>query len=127
MSSPSDPAMSAYREAMSLDVPALTAGLVEILGPKLVAYLGSVKETRAVRQWVSGERGPSRAVVKRLRDAYHIARLLSSTHPPEVVQAWFQGMNPLLDDAPPARLLRDNDSAEIAHRVLNAARAFVSE
>lgn len=119
--------MSAYREAVSLGVPALTGGLAELLGAKLVAYLGSVKETRAVRQWAAGERTPSPAVVKRLRDAYQIARLLSETHPPEVVQAWFQGMNPLLDDAPPARLLRETDSDQTAHRVLNAARTFAAE
>ena len=52
--------------------------------------------------------------------------LLSETHSPEVVQAWFQGMNPLLGDLAPARLLRDSESDESAHRVLTAARDFAA-
>ncbi len=114
----------AYREAMSLDAAALVDGLCVLLGTRLVAYLGSVKETRAVRQWAAQERAPSQHVIKLLRDAYQIARLLSDTSSPEVVQAWFQGMNPLLDDVPPARLLRESESDEASHRVLAAARAF---
>lgn len=42
-----------------------------------------------------------------------------------VIQAWFQGHNPYLDDAPPARLIRDSD-ANAAARVLEAARAFAA-
>jgi hypothetical protein len=75
------------------------------LGAKLVAYVGSVKETRAVRQWADGERKPSADVVQRLRDTYHAAALLHQRDAAPVVQAWFTGMNPLLDDVPPARLL----------------------
>lgn len=116
----------AYREAMSLDAPAVVEALCGLLGTRLVAYIGSVKETRAVRQWVAKERAPSRHVIKLLRDAYQIARLLSEANSPGVVQAWFQGMNPLLDDVPPARLLRESETDEAAHRVLAAARAFSS-
>ncbi|WP_212745918.1 hypothetical protein [Sinomonas susongensis] len=112
---------------MSLDVPALTGGLAEMLGPNLVAYIGSVKATRSVRLWATGERTPSPAVVRRLRDSYQIAGFLNGSHPTETVQAWFQGMNPLLGDASPARLLRDGVSDEAAQRVLNAARTFAAE
>jgi hypothetical protein len=111
---------------MSLEVPALVNGLCDLLGARLVAYIGSVKETRAVRQWVAMERQPAPAVIKRIRDAYQIARLLSETNPPLVVQAWFQGMNPELGDVPPARLLRESETDEAAHRVLVAARAFIA-
>jgi hypothetical protein len=41
-----------------------------------------------------------------------------------VVQAWFQGLNPHLDDRSPARLLREGDLAEVGPMVLAAARAF---
>ncbi|MEW1808881.1 hypothetical protein [Pseudarthrobacter sp. NPDC080039] len=118
--------MLAYHEAMSLDPPALIDSLIQILGAPTVAYLGSVKETRAVRQWAAAERAPTPAVIKRLRDAYQIARLLNATNTTDVVQAWFQGMNPLLGDNPPARLLRDGDTDEAAHRVLAAARNFIN-
>ena len=77
-----------------------------------------------MRQWASRERAPSQAVIRRLRDAYQIARVLTETNHSEVVQAWFQGMNPVLEGTPPARLLRDSESDETAHRVLLAARSF---
>lgn len=66
-----------------------------------MACLGPVSETRAVRQWAEGTRDH-----------------------PRVVQAWFQGMNPQLEDAAPARLIREGDLDEVGPRVLAAARAF---
>jgi len=42
-----------------------------------------------------------------------------------VVQAWFQGMNPRLDDAP-ARLLREGDLDHAGPEILAAARAFAA-
>jgi hypothetical protein len=42
------------------------------------------------------------------------------------VQAWFQGMNPQLDDVPPARLLRDGQLDAAGQQVLAAARAFAA-
>jgi hypothetical protein len=121
-----DIGLIAYREAMSMDAADVVRSLSGLLGVRLVAYIGSVKEARAVRQWSAKERTPAQPVIKRLRDAYQIARLLSEAHPPEVVQAWFQGMNPLLGDLAPARLLRDSASDESAHRVLTAARDFAA-
>jgi hypothetical protein len=121
-----DIGLIAYREAMSMDAAGVVRALSGLLGVKLVAYIGSVKEARAVRQWSAKERTPAQPVIKRLRDAYQIARLLSETHSPEVVQAWFQGMNPLLGDLAPARLLRESESDEAAHRVLAAARDFAA-
>lgn len=100
--------------------------LREILGAKLVAYLGSVKETRAVRQWADGERRPSADVLQRLRDAYHVAALLHERDAAPVVQAWFMGMNPQLDDVPPARLLREGRLEDAGPAVLSAARAFAA-
>ncbi len=119
-------AQQAYRDAVSLEVPALVQALSELLGPRLVAHIGAVKETRAVRQWMSHDRSPAAHTVKRLRDTYLIARSLGEECPPEVVRAWFDAMNPLLGDASPARLLRDGDNDENAVRVLAAARNFAA-
>ena len=121
-----DIGLIAYREAMCMDAAGVVRALSGLLGVKLVAYIGAVKEARAVRQWSAKERTPAQPVIKRLRDAYQIARLLSETHSPEVVQAWFQGMNPLLGDLAPARLLRESESDETAHGVLAAARDFAA-
>jgi len=101
------------------------SGRRELLGAKLVAYIGSVKETRAVRQWAEGERVPSNEVLQRLRMAYRVAALLRQKDSAGVVQAWFQGMNPRLDDAP-ARLLREGDLDHAGPEILAAARAFAA-
>jgi len=119
--------LRAFQDSIRLSPAEVTARLREILGAKLVAYLGSVKETRAVRQWADGEREPSAEVVTRLRIAYHAAALLRVKDSAAVVQAWFQGMNPRLDDVAPARLLREGDLEQVGPAVLAAARAFAAQ
>ena len=56
--------------------------------------------------------------------AYRIAALLREKDSAAVVQAWFQGMNPRLDDVAPARLLRKGDLEQVGPGVLAAARAL---
>lgn len=119
--------LNAYTESIRLSRADVVAQLREILGAKLVAYLASVKETRAVRQWAEGDREPSAEVVTRLRTSYHAAALLREKDSAAVVQAWFQGMNPLLEDVAPARLLRDGDLETVGPAVLAAARAFAAQ
>lgn len=118
--------LEAHRESVRLPEAGLVSALTEILGARLVAYIGSVKETRAVRQWAEGERRPSAEVMTRLRHAYHVAALLAEHDSGAVVQAWFQGMNPQLDDVPPARLLREGRADDAAQAVLAAARTFAA-
>lgn len=118
--------LRAYEESVRLEEAELVASLRDILGSKLVAYIGSVRETRAVRQWAEGSRTPSRDVLSRLRMAYRIAGLLRERDAAGVVQAWFQGMNPRLDDVAPARLLREGDLEQVGPVVLSAARAFAA-
>jgi hypothetical protein len=101
--------------------------LRDLLGAKLVAYLGGVKETRAVRQWVEGSRQiGDRAIETRLRTAYQAAQLIADRDTPAVVQAWFQGLNPALGDRSPARLLHDGDLEDVGPQVLAAARQFAA-
>lgn len=118
--------MRAYQDSVRLPTPELVDRLRDLLGARLVAYVGSVKETRAVRQWAAGEREPSAEVVRRLRTAYHAAALLAEKDAAAVV-AWFQGMNPRLGDVAPARLLREAELDVAGPRVLAAARAFAAE
>lgn len=120
------PGLSAYEQSVRSTTADVVTALRELLGAKLVAYLGSVNETRAVRQWAEGERAPSNEVVGRLRLAYQVAGLISEREQPRVVQAWFQGLNPQLDDVSPARLLREADLGEAGPRILSAARSFVA-
>ncbi|MCY4615832.1 MAG: hypothetical protein OXC71_05520 [Chloroflexi bacterium] len=98
----------------------------DILGPKLCAYLGSVKETRAVHQWADGSRKPSAEVQRRLRTALQAAAPIAAADSAAVAQAWFQGLNPQLDDRSPLRLLREGDLDEVGPEVIGAARAFLA-
>ncbi|MFC4604433.1 hypothetical protein [Rhodococcus kronopolitis] len=121
------PDLAAYNAAARMSQAELVTELRELLGAKLVAYLGKVKETRAVRQWADGTRTIGNDVdVERLRIAYRAARLVTERDTPQVAQAWFQGLNPILDDRAPALLLREGDLADVGPLVLAAARQFAA-
>ena len=121
------PDLAAYGEAARMSQAELVAALRALLGAKLVAYLGRVKETRAVRQWAEGSRTIGNDTdVERLRVAYRVARLITARHTAAVAQAWFQGLNPILDDRAPARVLREEDLAGSGPLVLAAARQFAA-
>jgi hypothetical protein len=64
-----------------------------------------------VRAWAdpTDPRSPSNDVVDRLRLAHQAASLLGQKDSATVIQAWFQGRNPHLDDVAPARLIRESD------------------
>jgi hypothetical protein len=64
-------------------------------------------------------------VQQRLRLALQVALMIADADGPEVARAWFQGLNPQLDDRAPARLLRDGDLDEVGREVVAAARAFL--
>ena len=120
------PGLRAYEISIRANTSELVSQLRELLGAQLVAYLGSVTETRAVRQWAEGTRKPPAEAIRRLRLAYQVAGLLIERDQPQVVQAWFQGMNPQLEDTAPARLIREGNTDEVGPRVLAAARAFAA-
>src|SRR5437870_266064 len=69
----------------------------------------------------------SQPVVERLSTAYRVAALIAEKDCPEVAQAWFQGMNPQLEDFAPARVLREVPLETAGPKVLAAARAFAAE
>jgi hypothetical protein len=119
------PDLVAHSRAVRASFPELVSELQSVLGARLVAYLGSVKETRAVRQWADGEREPSEEVRNRLRVALQVALSLAAAESPEIAQAWFQGLNPQLGDRSPARMLREGEVDEAGTAVIAAARAFL--
>ena len=61
-----------------------------------------------------------------MRVAYQVARMLAERDSNEVVQAWFQGLNPALGDRSPARVLREGAVDEVGPQVLAAARQFAA-
>ncbi len=123
----SRPELRAHDHAIRAALPALVAELRDLLTARLVAYLGGVSETRAVNEWADGTRSIRSADTEaRLRLTLQVAGMLAERDDPRVVQAWFTGLNPQLDDRSPARLLREGDLDEVGPLVMGAARAFLA-
>lgn len=119
------PDLYAYREAISLPFPELVERLSRLIGRKLVAYVASVKDVRALDRWIAGAE-PYKAAEPKLRLTYHIAKMLSDYEGQQVVQAWLTGLNPELHDRVPVRLLRSADPEKVGPELLAAARAFLA-
>lgn len=119
--------LQTFERSVRAELPEIVDELRSVLGSKLVAYIAGVNETRAVHQWAEvGGRRPSVAVEQRLKLTFRVAELIASNDGDRVAQAWFQGLNPRLDDTSPARTLREGDLDEAGPRVLDAARTFVA-
>lgn len=127
-----EPSVAAERESAgenAMATPEFITALCDLLGAKLVAYLSFAPDTRTVRAWAdpTDPRSPPDDVVDRLRLAHQAALLLGQKDSAPVIQAWFQGRNPHLDDLAPARLIREGGMTTIAGTsVLAAARAFAA-
>ncbi len=119
------PDLVAHAHSVRVPIPALVRELRELLGARLVAYVADVKETRAVHEWADDARTPNAETVRRLRVALQVALAIAEVDGHEVTQAWFQGLNPQLDDRSPARLLREGEIHEVGPEVISASRAFV--
>ena len=105
----------------------LVTALRAALGVRLVGVIAGVKETRAVHQWADGVREVrDPLVLDRLRLTYRVVRTLDVQESHQIVQAWMQGLNPILGEQSPARLLREGDLELDGPRVLDAARAFAA-
>lgn len=119
--------LQAFTEATRAPFRYVVKDVSGLLGPKLVAYIVGVVETRALQQWAEGTRAPKDPdAERRLRLAAQLAKLIAGHDNGAVAQAWFQGLNPQLDDRSPARLLREGDVADVGPKLLAAARAFVA-
>jgi hypothetical protein len=117
----------ASEEARNLPIDHIVTRLRAILGARLVAYIGNVDTTRAVRAWADGGDVPDADDDTRLRTAFHALAILVEGSCDEVtIGTWFQGMNPLLGDVSPARFIR-NSAPDGANDVLVAARSMLVE
>jgi hypothetical protein len=119
------PDLLAHREALRLPASKVVETLVEIIGRKLTAYIGGVKDARAVDRWIAGGEIYGNAE-SRLRFAFQVARALSERDSPVIVQAWLTCVNPELGDRVPLRLMRENEIDAVAPTILSAARAFLA-
>lgn len=121
------PDLHAYNHAHRLAFESVVKELGEVLGYKLTAYLAEAQDVRTVKGWADGSREVRRRdeVEPRLRLALQAALLIREADSDQIAQAWFQGLNPQLDDWSPARLLREEPLEQAGPQVLHAARAFV--
>jgi|SRR3954447_12134837 hypothetical protein len=127
VTSPARPDLEAHARATRAPFDEVVRDLTTILGHRLVAYIGSVKETRAVHEWADGGRTPTDRVQTRLRTALRVSQMIACVDGNEVAQSWFQGLNPHLDERSPARLLREGVIDEVGPDVIGAARSFLSD
>jgi hypothetical protein len=119
------PELQAHRESIELDITEIVSQLRDMVGPKLVAYVGNVKNTRPVGDWAAGRRSPGADDEKRLRLAFQAARLLSERYSPTNIQAWMIGSNPSLEYESPARMIKNaGNVADIVRDVMSAATSF---
>ena len=119
------PDLDAHREATTGAFPNVVRALVSVIGRKQTSYIANVKDARAIDRWLENAT-PQKDVEQRLRLTFHIASMLAKFDSSAVVQAWFLGLNPELDDAVPLTLLREGNVETDGKRVLNAARAFIA-
>lgn len=113
--------VDSHNHAISVPLKQVVQELIDILGPTVVAAIAGVNETRAVTQWLNG-RKPQRPHV--LRFALQLARMIAIKEDATMIQAWFQGTNPGLDDRSPTMLLRSQPLEEIQGPLMAAARNF---
>lgn len=123
----SRPELRAHEHAIRTPLPEAVGELRELMTARLVAYVAGVGETRAVHEWADGSRSVRSADTEaRLRLTLQVAVMLAEHDDPRVVQAWFTGLNPQLDDRSPARLLREGALDEVGPLIMGAARAFLA-
>lgn len=111
----------AHEYAISSDIREVVKQLVDMLGATMVAAIGGVSETRAVKQWMT-DREPQRPHV--LRFALQLGWVICEKGDRNMARAWFQALNPHLNDSVPLLLLRERPLADIQGPVMAAARAF---
>jgi len=116
-----DAEVRAHEIAMASSIREIVSQLVHALGATMVAALGGVSETRAVKQWMT-DREPQRQ--NTLRFALQLAWIIGEKSDRDTARAWFQGVNPYLHDAVPLLLLRERPLIEVQGPLMSAARAF---
>lgn len=118
------PGLQAQRESVELPLADLVGRLRDLLGVRLVAYVGNVKNTRPVSDWASGQRSPGAEDEARLRLAFQAARLMRERYDTATIQSWMMGSNPALDFEAPARYIRTQHPVDAARDVMAAANSF---
>jgi len=108
---------------LELSIQELLSGTREMLGARLTAYIAGVKTTGQISSWIAEESPDlTDAQLRRLRLAYVVAAALVNREGKATTQSWFMGLNPVLGDVAPARLIVETDgrdSASLMHALFD--------
>ena len=118
------PDLEAHREALRLPIPQIVEKLTGMIGRKLTAYVGGVRDVRAVDRWMAGGELYKDAE-QRLRFAYQVVRMLAQREDNRIIQSWLIGLNPELGDRVPLKLMREGELETAGPEIMGAARAFL--
>jgi hypothetical protein len=113
-------AQRAHQVTVERSIADIAGHLQAELGQKLTAHLAGVDDPKAVGRWAKGTRQPRQDSEDRLRVAFQVWHILASEESTHTVRHWFIGLNPQLDDVPPADAIREGDLRD----VLMAAKAY---
>ncbi len=121
--SPAAMLAQAHQQAVRASISEAARTAHEVLSRRLVAHMVGARDVKTINRWISGETTSLRHEhEQRLRAIYEIIQLLSFTEGPPTIRAWFIGLNPTLDDAAPAEVIR----AGRLEDALGAARTFMA-
>jgi hypothetical protein len=112
--------------AATTDFPTLVASSRELLGSRLLAYVAGIADTSELDEWQSGDSRPTAETQQRIRIARRAASMIADMDGRAVAQAWFQGVNPLLNEDAPARVLREQRPDQIKDGLFEAVSAFLA-
>ncbi len=114
--------VEAHHKSVAFGAADIARFLKDTLGQKLVAYMTSVSDPKAVGRWARGEHAPRPDAERKLRVTFQVFHLLQGEESPHTVRAWFVGINPQLDDETPADAIREDRLKD----VVVAAKAYIA-
>ena len=113
-------------EALTLSTSVLAKKLQEALGQRTGADLIGLGDSRQLGRYQKGDGPNPRPIVEmRLREAYKLVGMITSTFSAEVARSWLLGTNSALDDRAPIELFREASTPEEFRKVRSLARRFV--
>jgi hypothetical protein len=92
------------------DILPVVRSLHDVLGSRLLAVMADTS-IDTVESWVRGDTSPSPLIADRLRSAWQAAEMLLEVEHSSVVHGWFNGLNPMLGDRPPAVVVAEDPEA----------------
>ncbi len=119
-----NPIEVAHEIAVDTEPREMAATLQELLGQKLVAFAIGDRHPKTIGRYARGERQPEDASLGRLTDLYTVVLILERGRADRGrwIKQWMLGSNMRLSGRAPAQVFHEGN----AHRVMGAARSFVS-